>query len=119
MLNRTPMVRQLLITADENSRDVMLGSEHASSVLSHLEKYEYAGPQHVSLTLMWHTMTRVGGVYAVDVDDYNPDGQYVKVRHRPDPGHRSRTKATVSDSSRSRTTSANYSSTGWKTSGPT
>lgn len=72
------------ITADENSRDVMLDSDHASAVLSHLEKYKYAGPQHVSLTLMWHTMMRVGGVYAMDVDDYNADEQYVKVRHRPD-----------------------------------
>jgi len=74
------------ITADENSRDVMLDSDHASSVLSHLEKYEYAGAQHVSLTLMWHTMMRVGGVQALDVDDYNADEQYVKVRHRPDTG---------------------------------
>ena len=74
------------ITADENSRDVMLDSDHASSVLSHLEKYEYAGPQHVALTLMWHTMMRVGGVHAMDVDDYNADEQYVKVRHRPDTG---------------------------------
>ena len=74
------------ITADENSRDVMLESDHASSVLSHLEKYEYAGPQHVSLTLMWHTMMRVGGVQALDVDDYDADEQYIQVRHRPDTG---------------------------------
>ena len=74
------------ITADENSRDVMLESDHASSVLSHLEKYEYAGPQHVSLTLMWHTMMRVGGVQALDVDDYDADEQYIQVRQRPDTG---------------------------------
>jgi len=72
------------ITADENSRDVMLDSEHAASVLSHLEKYEYAGAQHVALTLMWHTMMRVGGVHAMDVDDYDADEQYMRVRHRPD-----------------------------------
>mgnify|MGYP002762626592 CR=1 FL=1 len=72
------------ITADENSRDVMLDSEQAASVLSHLEKYEYARPQHVALTLMWHTMMRVGGVHAMNVDDYNADEQYMKVRHRPD-----------------------------------
>jgi site-specific recombinase XerD len=72
------------ITADENSRDVMLNSEQAASVLSHLEKYEYARPQHVALTLMWHTMMRVGGVHAMNVDDYNADEQYMKVRHRPD-----------------------------------
>jgi site-specific recombinase XerD len=74
------------ITADENSKDVMLDSDRASAVLSHLEKYEYAGAQHVSLTLMWHTMMRVGGVQAIDVDDYNADEQYVKIRHRPDTG---------------------------------
>jgi hypothetical protein len=72
------------ITADENSWDVMLDSDHASSVLSHLEKYKYAGPQHFALTLMWDTMIRVGSVYAMDVDDYNADEQYVKVRHQPD-----------------------------------
>jgi site-specific recombinase XerD len=72
------------ITGDENSRELMLDSEHASSVLSHLEKYEYAGPQHVALTLMWHTMMRVGGVYAMDVDDYDADEQYMSVWHRPE-----------------------------------
>jgi len=74
------------ITPDENSRDVMMDSDQASSVLSHMEKYEYAEPQHVALTLMWHTMMRVGGVHAIDVDDYNSEEQYVKIRHRPDTG---------------------------------
>jgi hypothetical protein len=35
---------------------------------------------------MWHTMMRVGGVHALDVEDYHPDKQYVEVRHRPDEG---------------------------------
>jgi len=61
------------ITPDENSRDVMLDSDSASKVLAHLEKYEYASIQHVAIALMWHTMMRVGGVHALDVDDYDPD----------------------------------------------
>lgn len=74
------------ITATENARDVMLDAEHASAVLSHLEEYEYAGAQHVLLTLLWHTMMRTGGVYALDVEDYDKEDQYIKVRHRPETG---------------------------------
>lgn len=74
------------ITPDENSRDVMVDSDQASSVLSHLEKFEYAEVHHVALTLMWHTMMRTGGVHALDVDDYDAGEQFVKVRHRPDFG---------------------------------
>jgi len=64
----------------------MLDSDSASKVLAHLEKYEYASIQHVAIALMWHTMMRVGGVHALDVDDYDPDDQCVKVRHRPESG---------------------------------
>ncbi|APE95717.1 tyrosine-type recombinase/integrase [Halodesulfurarchaeum formicicum] len=74
------------VTPDENSRDVMLDSDSASKVLAHLKKYEYASIQHVSIVLMWHTMMRVGGVHALDIEDYNPGKQYIKVRHRPDTG---------------------------------
>lgn len=74
------------ITPDENSRDVMLDSDSASKVLAHLEKYEYASIQHVALALMWHTMMHVGGVHTLDVDDYDPDKQFIKVHHRPETG---------------------------------
>ena len=79
-------VRSPSITPDENSRDVMLDSDSASKVLAHLEKYEYASIQHVAIALMWHTMMRVGGVHALDVDDYDPDDQYIRVRHRSETG---------------------------------
>ncbi|SDG40383.1 tyrosine-type recombinase/integrase [Halorientalis regularis] len=72
------------ITADENSRDVMLEADRADAVLAYLGKYKYASVQHVALSLMWHTMMRVGGVHALDVDDYNSQEQYLEVRHRPD-----------------------------------
>lgn len=74
------------ITPDENSRDVMLDSERATEVLAHLEKYEYATIDHVAIALMWHTMMRVGGVHALDVEDYDAEEQYLEVRHRPDTG---------------------------------
>ena len=74
------------ITPDENSRDEMIDSDRATQVLAHLEKYEYANLQHVSFALMWHTMMRIGGVHALDVDDYHADDQYLAVGHRPDTG---------------------------------
>lgn len=74
------------ITPDENSRDVMLDTDRATEILAYLEKYEYATIDHVTLALMWHTMMRVGGVHALDVDDYDPEGQYIEVRHRPETG---------------------------------
>lgn len=80
------MVRSPSITADENSRDVMLDSDRAARVLSYLKTYQYASVPHIALTLMWHTMMRVGGVHALDVDDYHPDEQYMDVRHRAETG---------------------------------
>ena len=74
------------ITPDENSRDVMLDTDRATEVLAYLEKFEYATIEHVAIALMWHTMMRVGGVHALDVEDYDPDEQYLEVRHRPDTG---------------------------------
>lgn len=38
-----------------------------------------------SVVTTW-TGSAVGGVHALDVDDYNPEEQYMKVRHRPDTG---------------------------------
>jgi site-specific recombinase XerD len=74
------------ITADQNTRDVMLDADHAKEILAHLRKYEYATVSHVTLALMWRTMMRIGAVYALDVEDYHPDDQYLEVRHRPDSG---------------------------------
>ncbi|WP_430639363.1 tyrosine-type recombinase/integrase [Haloferax volcanii] len=74
------------ITPEQNTRHEILESERADQVLAHLEKYEYATIDHVTVALMWHTMMRIGGVHALDVDDYSSDDQYVKVRHRPKEG---------------------------------
>ncbi|MFB1063069.1 tyrosine-type recombinase/integrase [Natrinema sp. H-ect4] len=72
------------ITPEQNARDVMLDSDRATSVLAELEKYHYASIEHVTIALMWHTMMRVGSVHALDLEDYYPDEQYLKVRHRPE-----------------------------------
>ncbi|QLK25532.1 site-specific integrase [Natrinema zhouii] len=74
------------LTGDDNIRDEMLGSERADRILNYLEKYEYASRPHVVLTLMWHTMMRVGEIHALDCADYDPAKQSLEVAHRPDTG---------------------------------
>ena len=68
----------------DNVREEMLEPERAKQILDHLQKFSYASRPHVVLTLMWHTMMRVGEIRAIDCDDYDPDEQYLRVAHRPD-----------------------------------
>ncbi|EMA41938.1 tyrosine-type recombinase/integrase [Halobiforma nitratireducens] len=79
-------VRSPQLTGKDNVRDVMLEQDRAEEILDYLEKYEYASRPHVLLTLLWHTMMRVGAAHALDVDDYDPDDQLLEVHHRPDTG---------------------------------
>lgn len=74
------------LTGDDNIRDEMLGSERADRILNYLEKYEYASRPHIVLTLMWHTMMRVGEIHALDCADYDPAKQSLEVVHRPGTG---------------------------------
>jgi integrase len=67
-------------------RDVMLESDRADKVLEYLGRYHYASREHVAISLMWHTMMRVGAIHALDVEDYDSEDQCLKIVHRPDTG---------------------------------
>lgn len=67
----------------EDKRDEFLGDEEAHAVIDYLTKYEYASVQHTVFYLMWRTGARVGGVHALDLDDYHPDEQVLEIRNRP------------------------------------
>jgi integrase len=79
-------VRSPVLRDGQNVRDVMLDSDRAEEILSYLERYEYASRPHVALTLMWHTMMRVGAIHSLDVEDYNVSEQSLAVIHRPEVG---------------------------------
>ncbi|ELZ88250.1 integrase domain-containing protein SAM domain-containing protein [Haloferax elongans ATCC BAA-1513] len=70
----------------ENVRTVMLDENRAKAILKHLYKFEYASRPHVVLTLLWHTMMRVGAAHALDLGDYDPKDQSLRVVHRPETG---------------------------------
>ncbi len=68
----------------DNVRDERLEPERATVILDHLQKFSYASRPHVGLTLMWHTMMRVGEIRAIDCDDYDSTEQFLRVAHRAD-----------------------------------
>jgi len=76
------------LSPEQNTRHVMLDSNDAEAILDHLEKYEYGSRTHVTLSLLWHTMMRRGGVRALDVEDYQRDDQCLAVVNRPETGTR-------------------------------
>jgi integrase len=70
----------------ELSRDHALEPERVQEVLEHLERFEYASLQHVTVALLFHIGCRLGGLRALDVDDYHPEEQFVSFVHRPETG---------------------------------
>ncbi len=72
------------LSGDDNVRDDILNSTRAEQILEYLDKYEYASRPHVVLTLLWHTMMRVGEIHSLDCEDYKPSNQALQVVHRPE-----------------------------------
>ena len=77
-------VRSPTLQRGEHARDEKLDPEDATAALRRLARFEYASARHVTLHLAWHTAARRGALRALDVEDYHPDDEYLKVRHRPD-----------------------------------
>lgn len=63
-----------------------LALDEIEDILEYLYKYEYATRRHTTFQLMWHTCVRMGTVMALDIDDFLPKNQQLKVRHRPETG---------------------------------
>lgn len=73
----------------KRSRDEQLEPERAEEIIDYLETYQYCSFQHVLFELMWNLGARIGGIRALDVDDYHqtsPDGPYIEFTHRPETG---------------------------------
>ncbi|WP_340101849.1 tyrosine-type recombinase/integrase [Salinibaculum salinum] len=74
------------VEAEEEASDVKLPEEHARDLLRYLDKFQYASRDHVVIAILWHTGIRLGSLRALDVSDFDPEGQYITLRHRPDEG---------------------------------
>jgi len=62
------------------------------AILNHLGKFEYASRPHVVLTLLWHTMIRVGAAHALVLDDHGSENQSLQVVYRSETGSPTKNK---------------------------
>lgn len=68
----------------DNVRDVMLDSDRAETILTHLRKYEYASKNHIILMLFWKTGCRIGTLQGIDLSDYSSENMSIQTQHRPE-----------------------------------
>jgi len=78
-LIRIPKVKE----SDEIS-DEILHREEVKAILEHLGKFDYAHTRHVVLLLLWKCGMRIGGLRALDVDDFDEGRTAIEIRHRPE-----------------------------------
>lgn len=71
---------------EDEARDIKLAEDRADEILDYLERFHYASRDHVVMALLWHTGIRLGTLRAFDLEDYDPDGGCLYVRHRPKTG---------------------------------
>jgi site-specific recombinase XerC len=73
----------VLPTRAGRSRDSSIDPDRVAAILDDLERFEYAGLDHVILSLIWTASFRISGLRALDVDDVKSREQWVNVAHRP------------------------------------
>ncbi|QKY18024.1 tyrosine-type recombinase/integrase [Halorubrum sp. CBA1229] len=72
------------LSRHEDQRDAMLDSEDAKQLLEYMRQFEWGSRTHALIELLWYGGMRIGAAHGLDLDDYDPDEQYVEIRHRPD-----------------------------------
>ncbi|WP_224268354.1 integrase [Haloprofundus salinisoli] len=70
-----------------------LDAERAHAILEHMQNWEYATTEHIAMLLLWRTSCRMGGLRALDLDDFDADDRALCFRHRPETGTALKNKA--------------------------
>ncbi|THE63755.1 site-specific integrase [Salinadaptatus halalkaliphilus] len=71
---------------EEERREETLRTGQAEEILEYLRQFEYASREHALLEVLWHTGLRIGAVYGLDLDDYDPEEERLELHHRPETG---------------------------------
>jgi len=83
MRNKVPLPT---LTEEEEVRDEMLAPDRAREILNYLERHRYASREHVVFMILWHTGRRIGGLRALDVEDFDAEDGCLHLQHRPETG---------------------------------
>ncbi|WP_158855747.1 site-specific integrase [Halorhabdus sp. CUG00001] len=74
------------VDPEDESSDEKLPADQAKDLLRYLDRFQYASRDHVIIAILWHTGIRLGSLRAFDLDDFDPEGRYLQLRHRPETG---------------------------------
>ena len=76
------------LSADDNSRDVIVDADEAEAILNRIDRYEFASRSHAVLALAHHAGLRGCSIESLDLDDFDAEEQTLELSHRPDTGTR-------------------------------
>ena len=76
------------LSRGERVNDVRLSTEQAGRILDYLDTFEYATREHAMMLLLWRTGCRISGLRALDVKDFDAEGQALAAITRPNQGTR-------------------------------
>lgn len=80
------LVSPTKVSEDDEICETILTRQEATPILAHLKKYQYASTRHITMLILWKTGMRIGGLRALDVDDFDSARPALELRHRPDTG---------------------------------
>lgn len=69
---------------ERNARTETLEADDAKTVLTYLRQFHYASRTHALMAVLWHTGIRTGTLQGLDVSDFQPERERLRIRHRPD-----------------------------------
>lgn len=83
----------LILDRDElgltpEARDEALPAPEAREILDNLRKQRRGSLMHALLELVWNSAMRIGGLNSLDVPDFDPSNNEIRLRHRPETGTR-------------------------------
>lgn len=76
-------------TVEEQSRDEKLSTEDATELLLFFRDKSndlFGSKWHAILEVIWHTGARIGGIRALDLEDFDSEFHVLEFRHRPRQG---------------------------------
>jgi site-specific recombinase XerD len=74
------------VPRDDHVDETRLHTNDARSLLEWFEDHDYGSRSHALLSVLWFTGCRLGGVRALDLEDYSSENQYLQFIHRPSRG---------------------------------
>lgn len=70
------------------ARDEALPAEEANTLLSQLRQQRRGAIIHALIELLWNAGLRIGGVHSLDLQDFDPGRNDLRLRNRPERGTR-------------------------------